>query len=129
MSIVSSIQRTIYSGLNITATTQYGYTNSASYAITDGWFSSKYTDYVVQIGAGTLTKPIFYRIEGRASSANRAASISVGNVSGVDIDKFIAVNTLRTPEIRVGVKVATNTASPTGTPHNIYCKLLLTDRK
>ena len=129
MSIVSSTKRVIYSGLDVTAT-GYGYTNTASKADTDGWHTSKCTDCVVQIGLATMAKPVRYRIEGRATNADRAASINVGSISGNNIDKLIAVDTLKTPEIRIGVGVATEIASPNdaGT-HNIYCQLILTDKR
>lgn len=129
MTIVSSTKRVIYSGLDVTAT-GYAYNNTASKDSTAGWYNSKYTDCVVQIGLATMAKPVRYRIEGRSSNSDRAASINVGSISANNIDKLIAVDTLRTPEIRVGVGVATEIASPgdAGT-HNIYCQLILTDRR
>lgn len=129
MSIVSSNRRVIYNGLDVTAT-GYGYGNTASKDDVSGWVNSKYTDCVVQIGLATFAKPVNYRIEGRFSSGDRVASIAVGSVSNNIIDKLIAVDTLRTPQIRVGVGVATEIASPNdaGT-HNIYCQLILTDRR
>ena len=129
MSIVSSNQRVIFSGLDITAT-GYIYNITASKNSEAGWHNSKYTDCVIQIGLATMAKPVRYRVEGRFSDENRAASISVGNISGNNIDKFIAVDTIRTPQVRVGVGVATEIASPAdaGT-HNVYCKLIFMDRR
>jgi len=129
MSIVSSTQKTLFQGtLNLTATI-YTYTETGDTDIDSGWHNAKYTDCVVQIGAGTLTNPIFYRVEGRFTNSDRNASIAVGNISAANIDKLIAVGNLKTPEVRVGVMVATPAASPTDAPHTVYCKLLFTDQR
>ena len=64
MSIVSSSQKTLFSGLNVTAS-GYRYNDSGGTTEDIGWQTSKYTDCVIQIGKATLgTKPIKYRIEG-----------------------------------------------------------------
>ena len=134
MSIVSSNKRVIFNGLDITAT-GYIYNTTASKNSEAGWVDTKYTDCFVQIGLATMAKSVRYRVEGRFSKGDRAASIKSGSIPGNNIDRFITifgntVNTLRVPQVRVGVGVATEIASPNdaGT-HNLYCKLILTDTR
>ena len=133
MSIVSSSQRTLISGLNIVATGTYYYNNTASKNSLAGWIQSKCTDLVLQIGCGTLTNPVLYRIEGKATPTSRVASIAVGNIPGTGIDKLVAVDTLKTPFVRVGVHCATVNASldrrTRVEPHIAYVTALLTDRR
>jgi hypothetical protein len=128
MSIVSSSQKTVFSGLDLNSTTML-YTDAAETGADAGWHSSKYTDCVIQIGLATFTKDVAYRVEGRFASGSRAASIAVGTLSANNIDQLIAVDTSKTSQVRVGVSLGTETASPTGYPHIVHCQLLLTDRR
>ncbi len=122
MAILSHIGRKFFDGYNV-ASTNFVYTANASTGADDGWISCK-ADYVgVQVCAATLDSDVAptltYRVEGRAETINRAASINVGEFSSAEnIDTLITI-TPKMKEIRVGVKVS-SVASDTSASYNSF---------
>ena len=124
MSIVSNTKDTLYDGYSV-ASTGYVYTSEGSTALTDGWYSARYDENILQIGVATLNATyIEYRIEGRAAGGTRPAEIfNASLTSATALDTLISVAE-HMNEVRVGVK-----ANNTATPNNTYCYFIHSDKK
>ena len=130
MAILSHSGRKFFTAYNI-ASTNFVYTSNASAGADDGWITSKADHVGVQVCTATLDSDVSatltYRIEGRAETIDRAASINVGEVTAnQSIDTLIDIDE-RMKELRVGVKVSAVAASPTASPNAFYAGIFLTE--
>jgi hypothetical protein len=124
---MSKSTRSIFSGVNVSASSPFFYNSSKETDIDAGWISAKANDIVIQVGCATAVNTLTYRIEGRAANADRAASIHSDTISGTSsIDKYVTI-TPKFAEIRVGVKSASTVATLAATKHKFYCSAVLTE--
>ena len=132
MAILSHIGRKFFNGYNI-ASTNFIYTANASAGADDGWISCK-TDHVgVQVCAATIDADVAgtltYRIEGRAETIDRAASINAGEfTSAGTIDTLISISP-KMKEIRCGVKMSVLGSDVTASPNNFYAGVFMSEVK
>lgn len=114
---ISTISPTnLFSGESIT-TSNYTYN-------TGGWQKKRGDKTVLQLEVATLNATsITFRLEGRASSNNRAASVYSETFTAVTgIPKLIEKNDFPMHEYRLGVKI-----NKVATPNNIYATLISVD--
>ena len=123
MSVKSNTKDTLYDGYSV-ASTGYVYTSEGSSALTDGWYSIRYDDNIIQIGVATLNATyVEYRIEGRGNGITRPAEIYNASINATAaIDQLVTISE-NMNEIRVGVKT-----NNTATPNNTYCYLIHSDK-
>jgi hypothetical protein len=116
MSISTISPTTLFSGDNITTST-YTYNSG-------GWLRRRGDKTLLQIHVATLNATsISYRLEGRATSNSRSASVLSDVIIGVtSIDKLIEANDYPMHEYRLGVKI-----DKTASPNNIYASLITID--
>lgn len=116
MSINTISPTTLFSGDSISTST-YTYNSG-------GWLRRRGDKTLLQLHVATLNATsLSYRLEGRATSNSRSASVVSGVITGVtSIDKLIEVNDYPMHEYRLGVKI-----DKTSTPNNIYASLISID--
>ena len=129
MSVLSQSARIIYNSYNVTASSNFVYTNAGAVGDDDGWIPAKADEVVVQVNIATLTATTFsYRIEGRSDTYTRTCDIYSEDVtSAMTIDKVINV-TERVKEIRIGVKTDGDNDA-VASPNNFHAGLILTEYK
>lgn len=125
MTITAIQGRSIYSGYNVTATSGFVYSTTASTDSSAGWFSCRGDNVLVTVGLATLNATyVEYRIEGKFDTHNRPFTIYNASLNSVTIIDTPVVVSERCSQLRVGVKV--NNAA---TPNNFYCGLCLAETK
>lgn len=110
--ILSNSGKTLFNGVDVTATTNYVYNAAGDTDSDAGWASAKADNNTIAIGLTALNATnLTYRIEGRFDTYNRACEISTASLtSTTSIDTLINIAE-KVKEIRVGVKV-NNSATP-----------------
>lgn len=116
MSISTISPTVLFSGQDISAS---AYTYNSN-----GWLRRRGDKTILQFEVATLNATsITYRLEGRASSDSRVASVLSGVVTSInDVSKLIEANDFPMNEYRLGVKI-----DKTSTPNNIYASLISID--
>lgn len=110
----------LFSGTDITTTT-YTYN-------TGGWLKRRGDNTTLQLEVATLNATsITFRLEGRATTGDRSASIYSETFTGkTNIAKLIDKSDFPMSEYRLGAKVTT-ASSVAPSPNNVYASLISTE--